>query len=77
MGLIRFIKEKDKNRKIDLIKVQAVDSITLLDFESVMYIAFNGIPLIPVEEDMTPKEIIEELHKVRNNFINARVKELC
>lgn len=77
MGLIRFIKEKDKNRKIDLIKVQAMDSITLLDFESVMYIAFNGIPLIPVEEDMTPKEIIEELHKVRNNFINARVKELC
>lgn len=77
MGLIRFIKEKDKNRKIDLIKVQAVDSITLLDFESVMYIAFNGIPLIPVEEDMTPKEIIEELHKVRNNFINAKIKELC
>lgn len=77
MGLIRFIKEKDKNRKIDLIKVQAVDSITLLDFESIMYIAFNGIPLIPVEEDKTPKEIIEELHKVRNNFIKAKMKELC
>ena len=76
MGLVSFIKEKDKNRKVNLIKTQAVDSITLLDFESTMYIAFNGIPLIPVEEDKTPKEIIEELQKVRRNYINAKIKEL-
>lgn len=77
MGLIRLIREKDKNRKINLIKVQAVDSITLLDFESTMYIAFNGIPLIPIKEDMTPKEILEELYKVRRNYINAKIKEVC
>lgn len=55
----------------------AEETITLSDFESSMYIAYNGTPFVPIKEEWTSKEIIEELTKLRQNFINAKMKELC
>ena len=48
--------------------------ITLADFDSSLYIAFQGTPLVPIEESWTSKEIFEELNKVRQNYIKSKKK---
>jgi hypothetical protein len=77
MELIRTLREKSQTRKEHYIHKQAEDLITLSDFADSLYIAFQGTPLVPVDEKWTSKEIIEELSKVRQNYINAKLQELC
>lgn len=77
MEFIRTIREKSQTRKEENIQKMAEETITLSDFESSMYIAYNGTPFVPIKEEWTSKEIIEELTKLRQNFINAKMKELC
>ena len=77
MELIRTLREKSQTRKEEYISKQAEDLITLSDFADSLYIAFQGTPLVPVDEKWTSKEIIEELSKVRQNYINAKLQELC
>lgn len=55
----------------------AEETITLSDFDSRLYIAYAGTPLLPVEEEWTSKEIMEELNKIRQNYINSKMKLLC
>ena len=77
MELIRSIKERNQTRREEFVHKQAEDLITLSDFDNTLFIAFQGTPLMPIKEEWTSKEIIEELNKVRQNFINAKIKELC
>lgn len=55
----------------------AEEVITLSDFDSSMYIAYNGTPFVPINENWTSKQIMEELGKLRQNYINVKKKELC
>ena len=77
MELIRTIKQKHLTAKQNEIHLQAEELITLSDFDSSLYIAYGGIPLVPIKEEWTSKEIVEELTKVRQNFINSKLKQLC
>ena len=72
---IKNLKEKQKiKRKLEITQ-QAEDTICLSDFNNQVYIAYNGTPLIVVEDSWKSQEIIQELHKLRDNFISARLKE--
>lgn len=77
MEFIRTIREKQQTKRQEEIQKMAEETITLSDFESNLYIAYAGTPLVPIKEDWTSKEILEELNKLRNNFINAKIKEIC
>lgn len=77
MEFIRTLREKSQTRKQEEIHRQAEETITLSDFESNLYIAYNGTPFVPIEEDWTSKRIVEELDKLRQNFINAKLKSIC
>ena len=77
MEFIRTLREKSQTRKQEEIHRQAEETITLSDFESNLYIAYNGTPFVPIEEDWTSKRIVEELDKLRQNFINAKLKSTC
>ena len=77
MKLIRSFKERNQTRREEFVHKQAEDLITLSDFDNTLFIAFQGTPLMPIKEEWTSKEIMEELNKVRQNFINAKIKELC
>ena len=77
MEFIRTLREKSQTRKQEEIHRQAEETITLSDFESNLYIAYNGTPFVPIEEDWTSKRIVEELDKLRQNFINAKLKGVC
>lgn len=77
MSLINTFKEKQRIKQEKELCSQAEDYITLSDFNSSIYIAYQGIPLIPVKEDWAPKQVLEELCKIRQNFINYKKKEIC
>lgn len=56
--------------------MQAHDSICLDDFDGKIYIAYNGTPMIAVDEKWTQKEILAKLEETRQGFINYRMKQL-
>lgn len=72
---IKNLKEKQKIKRRLEIKQQAEDTICLSDFNNQVYIAYNGTPLVVVEDSWKSQEIIQELNKLRDNFISARLKE--
>ena len=74
MELIRTLREKSQTKREEDIRRMSEEVITLADFDSSLYIAFQGTPLVPIEESWTSKEIFEELSKVRQNFINSKKK---
>lgn len=76
MELIRTLREKTHTKRENEIHRQAEEMITLSDFDTSLYIAYQGTPLIPIKESWTSKEIYEELSKVRQNYINSKKKEL-
>lgn len=71
---IKSFKEKQKIRQLAGIRQQAEDYIRLSDFNNHVYIAYNGTPLVAVEDSWTQKEIIQELTKLRNNFITSKLE---
>jgi hypothetical protein len=77
MELIRTLREKSQTRKEASIQHQAEYLITLSDFADSLFIAFQGTPLVPINEEWTSKEIIEKLSEVRQNYINSKLHELC
>ena len=74
MELIRTLREKIQTKKQEEIQKQAEETITLSDFDNSIYIAFAGTPLVPIKEEWTSKEIVEELYKLRQNYINSKLK---
>ena len=77
MEFIRTFRDRMQTRREDDLHRQAEDLITLSTFDSSLYIAFQGTPLVPIGEDLTTKDIVEELTKVRQNYVNAKMKQLC
>ena len=74
MELIRTLREKSQTRKEEDIRRLSEELITLADFDSSLFIAYQGTPLVPIEESWTSKEIFEELNKVRQNYIKSKKK---
>lgn len=74
MELFRTIREKSQTRKEEEIRVIATERISISDFDNQLYIAFDGAPLVLLDENLTCKQIVEELSRVRENYINSRLK---
>ena len=77
MELIRTLREKSQTKRQADIYRQAEETITLSDFDSQLFIAYAGTPLVAIKEEWTSQEIVHELNKVRQNFINSKLKSLC
>lgn len=75
MEFTRTIKEKQVTRHQDDLMRQAEDVIKVKDFDSDLYIAYSGTPLIPIKEDWTSKEIIQELTRLRTNYVSSKMKD--
>ena len=76
MEWIRTIREKQQSSKQKNISEQAHMTICLDDFDDKIFIAYNGAPLIPVEEGWTQKEILAKLEETRNSYMNYKLKQL-
>ena len=77
MEFIRTLREKSQTKKEEEVQKMSEQVITLSDFDSSLFIAYNGTPLIPIEESWTSKKIVEELQKLRQNFIKGKIKKIC
>lgn len=76
MEFIRTFREKQQTARQNSISEQAYDAICLSDFDNKIYIAYNGAPLVPIEESWTPKEILKKLEETRSNYIEYKIKQL-
>lgn len=75
MRFIESWKRKCQASRQHDIERRAEDLVTIRDFDSHLYIAYQGTPLVPVKEEWTSKEIVLELSKIRQNYVNARMEE--
>ena len=73
MELIRTLRERSQTKKQMEIHKLAEETITLSDFDNSLYIAFAGTPIVPIKEEWTSKEIVEELTKLRQNYIKSKL----
>jgi len=75
MELFRSLREKSQTKKEEDIRHMATDRISISDFDNNLYIAFDGAPLVLLDENLTCKELVGELSKVRENYISSRLKD--
>lgn len=75
MEFIRTIREKQQTSRQKSIREQAHNCICLDDFDGNIYIAYNGTPLIPVEDSWTPQDILRKLEETRKGYINYEMKK--
>lgn len=76
MEFIRTLREKHQTSRQLGISEEASNVICLDDFDGKIYIAYNGAPLIPIEDKWTQKEILSKLEETRTSYINYRMKQL-
>ncbi len=77
MEFIRTLREKSQTKRQHDIQLMSEEYITLSDFADSLYIAYQGTPLNPIQNDWTTKEIMEELSRIRQNFVNSKLQQLC
>ena len=75
MEFIRTLREKSQTQRQANIRKESEVLIKIADFDNSLYIAYNETPLVPIESSWTSVEIISELNKLRNNYINSKLKE--
>ena len=75
MEFTRTFREKSQTKRYASIVEEAERLITLDDFDDSLFIAYNGVPFVPIEKQWATKEIVEKLSELRHNYANARLKE--
>jgi len=74
MEFSRTIKDRQVTKHQDDLMRQAEDKIYVADFDKNLFIAYEGTPLIPIQEDWLPQDIIAELSKLRENYVKGKMK---
>lgn len=75
MEFIRTIREKSQSKREETIQKEAESRIRIADFDSTLYIAYDGTPLVAIEKDWATDKIIERLSAIRQNYIKSRTKD--
>ena len=69
-----FKNKRQENRKKE-IESQARQRIGIKDFDGELFFAYDGTPLLPVEETATPKAMLDTLSTLRENYVKSRLSE--
>jgi len=73
MEFFKKLREKSQSRKMEDIQERSKEVITLTDFGSSLYIAYNGTSLVEIDKSWASERIIQELSKLRQNYINSNM----
>ncbi len=73
MEFFKKLREKSQSRKMEDIQERSKEVITLTDFGSSLYIAYNGTSLVEIDKSWASERIIQELSKLRKNYINSNM----
>lgn len=49
-------------------------AVRVKDFENELYIAIDGLPLLPIPNDWTASQILERLNILREGYVNYLAK---
>ena len=74
MEFFKKLREKSQSKLMEDIQERSKEVITLTDFGSSLYIAYNGTSLVEIDKTWTSDEILLELSKLRQNYINSNMK---
>lgn len=55
--------------------LESRSAIKVKDFENELYIAVNGVPLLPIPQDWTASQILKRLSDLRDGYTNYAAKE--
>lgn len=69
--LNNYRSKRNASRQKDLDN-QAITAITLTDFSNKIFIAYNNTPLVPIEDNWTPQQILAKLEETRKSYINYK-----
>jgi len=75
MEFIRTLRQKHQTQRQADIQKQAQEVITIEDFDNSLYIAYNGTPFVPINTEWKTEEIIHQLSLLRQNYVNAKMKQ--
>lgn len=75
MEFIRTLRERHQTHRENNIHQEAEELIKVRDFDDSLFIAYAGVPLVPIEKSWATKEIIEKLTTLRQNYVNAKIKQ--
>jgi hypothetical protein len=74
MELIRNIKLKRLSMKQKSMFQESRMAVRVKDFENELYIAIDGLPLLPIPNDWTASQILERLNNLREGYVNYLTK---
>lgn len=60
-----------KEKSMDL---ESRSAIRVKDFDNELYIAVNGVPLLPIPNDWTASQILDRLSSLRSGYMNYITK---
>ena len=75
MEFIRTLRERSQTQRQANIRKESEVLIKIADFDNSLYISYNETPLVPIDPSWTSVEILQELDKLRQNYINSKMKE--
>lgn len=75
MEFIHSFKERQASSRQKDIMLQAQRDVYLDDFDGKIFITFNNVPFIPIEDSWTQKQIIEKLEETRNSYVKYKIKQ--
>lgn len=73
MEFIRTLRERYATQRQDDIMKEAEQVIRVSDFDDSLYISYDGMPLIQVEDSWTPRDILQKLSVIRHNYVNRKL----
>ena len=73
MEFFKKLREKSQSRLMEDIQERSKEVITLTDFGTSLFIAYNGTSLVEIDKTWTSDEILQELSKLRQNYINSNM----
>lgn len=75
MEIFARLRARRKKAKERDVTSQARRRIEVSDFDDKLFIAYDGTPVFPIEEQWTTKEIMQRLYELRANYIKAKMSE--
>jgi hypothetical protein len=77
MNIFSDLKAKRRESRKKEIESQARQRIGIKDFDGALYFAYDGTPLLPIEDSATPKAMLDTLVTLRENYVKSRLSESC
>ena len=75
MQLLSNLRAKRQESRKKEIESQARQRIGIKDFDGELFFAYDGTPLLPVEDSATPKAMLDTLSTLRENYVKSRLSE--